>query len=103
MTAPSSQFHLQNEGVVYVIHANCGQPIISPTNNTINGTKLGLTNILRFPEMYTAVAEVTLPAGSHDYADALDSDIIQQCPIRIISGLGNVQFSFVVDEWARFR
>lgn len=44
--------------------------------------------------------EVTVPAGSHSNAEFSDIAITQLCEVKLVTGTGSVQFSFIVDEWA---
>ncbi|KAJ3236456.1 anaphase-promoting complex subunit Hcn1 [Chytriomyces hyalinus] len=95
----ASSFTLDHPGIGYAVNSVCGDLRVAE-----NGTGNGLTQfrILQtevWSTLFSAAVLVQMPAGSHNWEEHADQDIVQECMVRYIMGDADILFSFVADEW----
>ncbi|KAJ3416254.1 hypothetical protein HDV05_002544 [Chytridiales sp. JEL 0842] len=99
LSAPSQAFSVEADGVLFAVNAQCADPELAPPANKTDATHFKIFNHELWDSLYLAAITVRMPAGSHDWTENKDRDIMQRCQVSLMTGTGYVKFGFVVDEW----
>ncbi|KAJ3242840.1 hypothetical protein HDU78_001099 [Chytriomyces hyalinus] len=99
LEVPASSFTIDHPGIGYAVNSVCGDLRVAE-----NGTENGLTQfrILQtevWSTLFSAAILVQMPAGSHNWEEHANQDIVQECMVRYTMGDADIRFSFVADEW----
>ncbi|KAJ3416253.1 hypothetical protein HDV05_002543 [Chytridiales sp. JEL 0842] len=99
LAAPSQSFSVEADGVIFAANAQCADPELAPPANKTDATHFKIYNQELWGDVYLAAITVRMPAGSHEWDEYKDRDIMQKCQVSLMTGTGRVKFGFVVDEW----
>ncbi|ORY46880.1 hypothetical protein BCR33DRAFT_715293 [Rhizoclosmatium globosum] len=104
LSAPSRQFDVEGDGIVYLYTVNCGDAKPLTPNATLNALhpgriQLSLEQSELWTNQYVAMVSFRFPAGTHSWSDYSAYDVHQKCQVKYVLGEGHVKFTFVSDEW----
>ncbi|KAJ3244532.1 hypothetical protein HDU78_010839 [Chytriomyces hyalinus] len=97
---PMTNFIVTHPGIGFAVNSICGN--LRPAAQQQSGnqqTQFMLIDTTAWKSLFSVTIQVQLPAGSHDWAEYADSDILQDCMLRFMMGDAEVGVSFISDGW----
>ncbi|KAJ3210944.1 anaphase-promoting complex subunit Hcn1 [Entophlyctis luteolus] len=97
LAAPSFQFDVEGDGIVYAFTVSCGDTEISKTN--VSALHIELIDSFLWTNEYNAVISIKIPAYAHNWFQYANHSVQQKCTVKYVMGTGHIKFTFVADEW----
>ncbi|KAJ3233579.1 hypothetical protein HDU81_002135 [Chytriomyces hyalinus] len=96
---PMTNFIVTHPGIGFAVNSVCGNLHLAPQQSNNRYTQFTLTDITAWKSLFSVTIQVQLPAGSHDWIEYANSDILQDCMLRFMMGDADVGVSFISDGW----
>ncbi|KAI8821955.1 hypothetical protein BJ741DRAFT_636227 [Chytriomyces cf. hyalinus JEL632] len=96
---PMTNFIITHPGIGFAVNSICGNLRPAPQQSNNHQTQFLLTDMTAWTSLFSVTIQVQLPAGSHDWAEYADSNILQDCMLRFMMGDADVGVSFISDGW----